>query len=610
MQSNQISLSRLYENILSTTLRLPNFQREFTYKHAEQKDLIASFFLNVPIGSLMVLKSTQVLASKGLGQKYYTFNDDLEVTDQEYSYLLDGQQRTTTLTNAFFDHHQGYGYEELNERLKRSHTQGTKAFYSELLVRWFIDLKYDSDPDNGLNLLGFKDLSFDGESFESTAAQVIGQPDCSFFFKEDLYRDDNRSQKPFNPILANGVGHQQEHPLIEYCVTNRCIPLYMISDESFMTNLLRELASQRATEMNDSDSAKVFKWTVDILRFFKDLINKELTIENVSDRNLERAFFVYEKRNTTGARLTAFQILKAKVGYAFMQRPNEFSSSDLEHLLEEKFSEYNIYESSLKITNASQTKLTTKAITYFTQAWSIYTASVANEGLHPKLAKSEGILSHDANKMADVLYDVIDGFAKTVHFIHEDLKLSDITSLPFSPAFLPLVYAFLHDPEMGTEEKDKLKKWYWLTCFSMEYAKDSSTASIYDCVDISDWLLGEYSSRFESRKNLIDSDSLMGYTNRVILNLSQDENVWDNETSKQKIISSFNAFWEAELEEPLHSLPNCSLQTDVIKKHSLYTTNKLISHSDKVLDTFDKLRDFLIESRNDLFQRVSLYLGD
>lgn len=80
-------------------IKLPKFQRPFVWRRSDMLKLLDSIYKGYPIGSLLLWNSSQRLKSErniaGL-----TVNE--EATVYPTSYLLDGQQRLTTLCGALF----------------------------------------------------------------------------------------------------------------------------------------------------------------------------------------------------------------------------------------------------------------------------------------------------------------------------------------------------------------------------------------------------------------------------------------------------------------------------------------------------------------------------
>ena len=92
------TLEDTFRLISESKLVLPDFQREYKWSPSKQQSLLASVMLNFPIGgSLLLTGDTSQFAVRKIGDR-----EQLELEEaNECEYLLDGQQRTTTLFNAF-----------------------------------------------------------------------------------------------------------------------------------------------------------------------------------------------------------------------------------------------------------------------------------------------------------------------------------------------------------------------------------------------------------------------------------------------------------------------------------------------------------------------------
>ncbi len=96
-QPTIVRLQVVIETIRSGKLLLPDFQRPFVWKDDQRLRLFDSIVKGLPIGSLMIWRTTQMLAVKTTLDGFALPAPAKEVTR---SYLLDGQQRMFTLYAA------------------------------------------------------------------------------------------------------------------------------------------------------------------------------------------------------------------------------------------------------------------------------------------------------------------------------------------------------------------------------------------------------------------------------------------------------------------------------------------------------------------------------
>lgn len=112
MQTTSYSLGELLRRAKEGSLRIPQFQRQFVWRESQVKLLVDSMSRAYPIGSLLLLdgKPDLQLASRSIEaeiQEDYPPDESVSngmPTDVE-SYILDGQQRTTSIARVFLNAH-------------------------------------------------------------------------------------------------------------------------------------------------------------------------------------------------------------------------------------------------------------------------------------------------------------------------------------------------------------------------------------------------------------------------------------------------------------------------------------------------------------------------
>ncbi|NMG40379.1 DUF262 domain-containing protein [Chelativorans sp. ZYF759] len=92
-------IEELAARILSGDILLPKFQRDFVWEKSQIIDLLDSIFNNYPVGSVLLWRSRQELKSER-----NIADLDIAPTKQDYpvNYLLDGQQRLSTICGALY----------------------------------------------------------------------------------------------------------------------------------------------------------------------------------------------------------------------------------------------------------------------------------------------------------------------------------------------------------------------------------------------------------------------------------------------------------------------------------------------------------------------------
>ena len=105
-------IKRLMERVENGDIKIPKFQRQFVWKQKDVIDLLDSLFKGFPIGSLLFWRTmTKINGEKNIG------GYNLTNTPESYptNYVLDGQQRLTTIFSIFNNKVDLPGIEEVFE---------------------------------------------------------------------------------------------------------------------------------------------------------------------------------------------------------------------------------------------------------------------------------------------------------------------------------------------------------------------------------------------------------------------------------------------------------------------------------------------------------------
>jgi len=130
MQTTSYSLEGLLRRVRDGSLTIPQFQREFIWSPSQVRLLIDSISRSYPIGSLLILdkKPDLPLASRNIQVDIPPDNliDEAERQTEAESYILDGQQRTTSIARVFLKGHP------------------TKLYYFDLKTMWELHEKEET----------------------------------------------------------------------------------------------------------------------------------------------------------------------------------------------------------------------------------------------------------------------------------------------------------------------------------------------------------------------------------------------------------------------------------------------------------------------------------
>lgn len=128
-------LQNLLEDVANGELQIPIFQREFIWKNEQMLSLFDSISKGYPIGSLLLWKPTNQFEVK---KKIGPYN--IPQTYPNFSYVLDGFQRITTLYSALTNPHKQAPKIPISEFSKY-------IIYFDLRTKEFIKYKNSNIPD-------------------------------------------------------------------------------------------------------------------------------------------------------------------------------------------------------------------------------------------------------------------------------------------------------------------------------------------------------------------------------------------------------------------------------------------------------------------------------
>lgn len=350
MQLQTIDFNNVVKDIETYKIVLPDFQREFVWRDENmQKQIVASVFAKMPIGSILLLESSpEEFASKNIGSKKETDHSKLE---REVKFLLDGQQRITVLTNVFSN----IIFEQCSKL--------TDLISPSLKRRFFLSLpkwKYlynNPDVNDILGIRNFSDPQNEYDNIFFLTNEILPYIEIKPFQADD--------SEPFNSK------HPIDSDLDSYCVNNLdnyLIPLYVfiptsknaqqtsvrrrniidkigskIEDEildfvldstsknidekrTMLTNFMNEDDAAEVIEALNNDEVKVENllkdklsekricWTEALRNYINSCLNKmSLNEIVVTAEQRARAIDIYENLNRGGISLSTFDLIMARV---------------------------------------------------------------------------------------------------------------------------------------------------------------------------------------------------------------------------------------------------------------------------------------------------------
>ncbi|WP_027340236.1 DUF262 domain-containing protein [Halonatronum saccharophilum] len=335
---------------------LPNFQREYKWDQKQQKKLLASFLVNIPIGSFLFLKGRKdTFSAKEIGYRQLAIDSERIGNDHnECLYLLDGQQRLTALYTMFFDF---IGY---HINLKNSKSYITyESVPKSLRNRWFLNLNPDIDGEK--NVFGYEYLKFDETIFEEKEPEdildyivykniVLSKEKGEWYHPSSeekkfddlnfhsgnliipiyyLYEKIIKEQEPNTLMhkMIRKVGEARKEVIIDEII--RCcreddeekleeIYIKVLKPYDIEIEEVREFYLNSKNEnkiedrIRDAFSLHINNWVKDIISFLKARLRNDLSAFILPEKEIGRAITIFENMNRGGVELDTYDLIVAK----------------------------------------------------------------------------------------------------------------------------------------------------------------------------------------------------------------------------------------------------------------------------------------------------------
>lgn len=535
MKYTRMSIKDIFDKSQSKELLLPNFQRNYVWERGKnQKQLLTSILYDIPIGSLLTLNGESgFFATKELCiRKQYNSTRDSTL------YLLDGQQRISTIKSIFFDFfNDPETWRETYDNL-----------YPLLRTRWFLRvIPNEKEPD----IFGWKKLKFEGmKDISSYSPNEIE----SFIEYEVLYA--TKSDKWYHPDYKKDDWYDKESKienknnrkkiLCEEASKEGYVPLYsIISNEDKMTSKLHykvlcKIAERRIEDLKadisdekinildildeyDSEDEDALEeawkslasdWVNDVYTFLNNINKKEIPIIELVKDEMSRAIYTFERVNKGGTPLSTYDLVVAKAA----QDGNDESLTD--RIIDMINIEFDIPKS---ITNTligideykwnpknmdliKDEELSSFMKNQYLNLLSIfsyfeYETDIKNITLD--YIKKDKHLDLESKKINDNTEITIKSILRACAFLQFRCGIIKASKLNYELMLLPIAY-ILRDDNLWNDEKviDRIEYWYWSSLLGGAYRSAQNEQCIGDIKKLYNYVKSGI-NEFEDRENRI-----------------------------------------------------------------------------------------------------------
>lgn len=521
-----MTLTDLIARINKKQLLLPNFQREYVWTKEMQKKLIASVLSGVPSSSSLVVQETDITNSmfscKEIGQK----NTKIENVNHAFSYLLDGQQRYTSMFFAFCDQFDSETSMVNEEKLNRC--------YNKLRNKWYLRLQNNLEsnancifnysillpernkwndylPEDFIDFISVKSNLKDKKKYwsihkETQDEEYIGCIDdfsipLHWFFSKNDYR------------LSD---------LLRSIAKNKFLELKNLQSENknLVIALSNEISNQKAKELikeykSNSESASkeldrygekiASKWSNELYTFLKTAIS-QYPIHQIELTDINKAISTFEYINTQGTKLSTFDLLCAKAREfdlrAAIIKATKVNFPYFDEIKIELENNFGLIEEDDSITKIFSDYL-------FQSLNLLHLIKKTKREVSPDVLKQK----YSLNKLnKDFLKENFNEAVLAILRASALLQRScghrfcgDITN---KLAVVPLIYVFLHRQKLSKDILDKARSYYWLKLFSGGYNSHQNSNCANDCNQLKKWLIDNDNNVKDNLLNLLESSLL------------------------------------------------------------------------------------------------------
>lgn len=413
--STKESLLDLLKSIKEGKTQLPDFQRGWVWDDEHIKSLLASISLSYPIGAVMMLQT---------GNEEVRFKPrlvegvTLQNPPEPERLILDGQQRLTSLFQSLFS----------------GQPVVTRDSRGKEIKRWYyLDINKALDP------------TIDREE------AIVSLPEDKKIrnFRGEIVEDYSTTEKECQAEL---------------------LPLSLVFDFSALTNWQMRYFQVDAHAMQE----RVSKWNELLQQVIQRFQQYQVPLILLRKENPKEAVCqVFEKVNTGGVSLTAFELLTATYAADDFNLRKDWNSRI------KRIRKFKVLES---VENTDFLQTVTLLATY------------SRKKQNPDVAvscKRKDVLRLPLSEYQTWAEVATQGFEKAAKFLYSQ-KIFSARDLPYRTQLVPLaaIFSVLGDLADNDGVRTKLAQWYWCGVLGELYGSAIETRFARDLQEVLAWIDG------------------------------------------------------------------------------------------------------------------------
>lgn len=474
-----MKLQNLINEVESKKLILPDFQRKFVWNQEDMCGLFASILCQMPFGSILTLESSDnEFSCKKFGAKPREFKEDAN-SGSQVEYLIDGQQRLTSLFAGFTT----YYYSTFKECPK-------KIAASQLLDMYFLKIPAETNAEDK-DLFNARVLSFDG-NWDNEGS--------SYFSSEEVKRMiDSQKVSRIIKERKNDIfdldSKADLDAICTYCCNNTDgfyrIPLQFVLYNKgkvfqIFNKILNKIAISFSDDTENSEEQRL-EWVTNVKKYLSRCLD-ELQLDRISVKNSDktRAIDIYSNLNKGGVALNVFDLIMAKVGR--VSRENFYDTLvgyiQKDYAYPENLKNCNLLQNTIpqnyhatknaEVIN-SKDDITAEYINNFLNILSLFIAKRKGEAFNIDLIKQNRILDLDALEIVEYSEKICEAMDRAFFFFQTRCGVRKLSDINYKAEFTVVAYFFTDEKLFADVRVHNIfEYWYWVSLFAYMYPSNQN----------------------------------------------------------------------------------------------------------------------------------------
>jgi len=553
--NNPATLKELFECNNANKIVLPDFQRPLEWKTEKQQRLLASCLVDLSIGSLLFLEgSKDDFPARRIG-----ISKSAHITpENECFFLLDGQQRLTSVRSFFSDFFDGPDWTSVFDEI-----------FPQLRRRWFLSLEPKSQ--SGEDVFGFRKLkfvtqmdliepeviaehiesrplfktkegdwwhpSYDDTEFESACARERLIP---LYNLEDILK--NRGHNCIRRIIRRISDTRREDIIsdisrLSVVEAREAVSDCLVGIDETKLEAYSDVSSM-LTDFKDGLDDLRAEWCAETFKYFESIWTHKISLMILAKEQVARAIATFTAINEGGQKLSTFDLIVAKAAKNsdIPSLPQRIRSKVEENflipqsLVTQSPNHWSLLQAGAVKDNAIEKWFQDAFINMISGlAWSEYDASNPFAFInrlrpeHFKSAKQLVLSCEQINATTDLALRLLQ---RAIAFLQFRCGIVSGSDVHYQLMIFPVAFALLQDSVWTDPSKiNRLEVWYWTSLFSGSYREGQNERCYQDIKLLIDWLWPESTTeetrnQMERRKNQMFQQS--NYCDEATFTMSAD----------------------------------------------------------------------------------------